>query len=115
MTGVTRLRALRASAIGVETDERLPGSHALAGSDNRLETRALQRDRVDADMQEQLCAMIGSHRHRVRGLRQGGDFAVAGRTQDLVGRIDRNPVPEHACCEHVVIHFIERPGPARER
>ena len=102
-------------AIGVETDERLPGSHAVAGSDNRLETRALKRDCVDADMQEQLCAMIGSHRHCVGRLRQGGDFAVAGRTQNRVGRIDRDPVPEHACCEHFVVHFIERPGPARER
>ncbi len=98
--------------VKVETDECVSGTHAVGRANQRLKAFALQRDGVDADVEQYFRAARSADRHGMRGFRQRADFAVTRRAQDAFGRIDGDPVAQHAACEHLVVHFVERGGPA---
>ena len=112
-----REQALRAprEEIQVEAKERVPGAHLRALPHMSLEPLARERNRVDADVQQDLAAAWRAHRHRVAGGGEHHDFSIARGIQRAGGRIDRQSIAEHACSEHFIGRLIERGAPAGER
>src|SRR5258708_1328185 len=67
------------------------------------------------DVNAAVDALSGADRQGMCGRRQGDDLAGAGCDENSAGRVDGNPVAEHAARKHGVRYFVERAAPAIER
>jgi hypothetical protein len=101
--------------VEVEAQQRLATSHAFAGAHQCFKAFAIERDGIDADMQDDLRAPFAAQGQCMAGARDGEHFGGAGRMQDIAGRFDRQAVAGHPLREHRVRHFFQRHRPAGER
>ncbi|MNC11370.1 hypothetical protein D3C75_590640 [compost metagenome] len=76
---------------------------------------ALQLDRVQAQVQEQFRAVVGTQGHRVTGAGDMHHHARARRMKGIVQRVDGDPVTHGAAGEHRVRDFCEREHRTAER
>ena len=113
MTGVIKLFARRASRSRSNAEQTAsPAVTRCPAPRADSKPSPSERHRVDADVQQDFCAVRGAQRHRMllRGYRD--DDAIARRMQRLPGRIDRDSITEHARREHGIRHFVERRAPS---
>ena len=114
ITGVMRLRALRATLVEIEAQQHIAGAHPVALAHQHLETLAAERHGVDADVHEDFRAAGGT---QCNGVARGGDrnhLAIAGRAQLVADRIDGHALAQHGAREHFIRNFRERSAPSRE-
>ena len=101
--------------IRVEGDQRLAGRHPIALAHARSEALAVQTDRVDADVNQNLDPLVGRDRQRMGGPVHQRD-EPGSRGQYLArGRIDRDPVAHRALREHRVRDALEGHEDSGER
>ena len=74
----------------------------------RRKTSAVQLDRVDADVQQNLRTIGSGQRQCMAGAREMRDHAVARRDELAHQRIYADTVAEHAARKHRVGHVRER-------
>ena len=73
-----RVLARLADLLQVHRPERLAGAHALSGGDGQREGAALELDGVDAQVEEDLQAVVGRDAHGVTGAGDHGDGPADG-------------------------------------
>ncbi|MNV27812.1 hypothetical protein D3C71_1189730 [compost metagenome] len=76
---------------------------------------ALQFDRVESQVQQQFCAVVGAQGHGVAGARDVHHDTGARCVQGVVQGIDGDPVTHGAAGEHRIRDFGEREHRAAER
>ena len=108
-------RRVQRDLILIELDQHVAGMHLRALLDHRRKALAVQLDRIDTDMQQNLRTFSRRQRHRVTGAREMGDGAVARRDQAPLERIDTDAVAEHTARKHRVGHIRQRHDRAGQR
>ncbi|MNL00241.1 hypothetical protein D3C87_1206680 [compost metagenome] len=78
-------------------------------------TLALQLDGIEAQVQQQFGAVVGTQGHGMAGARDVYHDTGAGRVQGVVQGIDGDPVTHGAAGEHRIRDFGEREHRAAER
>ena len=71
------------------------------------ERRALQLDRVDADVEKDLASGVGHQAKRVAGVGDEGDLAVARGVDCALRGLDGSALAHGLACEHGVAHLGE--------
>ncbi len=100
--------------VEIDADQLVAGANRCSRPHARLESPTAQADGIDADVNQEVDALRGADGYGVGGCRQRGDLTGAGREQNSAGRIDGEPVAEHALREYRVGNFVERAQPAIE-
>src|SRR3546814_20777211 len=65
-------------------------------------------DLVEADMDQQLDALGAAQRDGVCGIVQCRDFAIEGRDDGVVERLDRDPVAHHSLGDDGIGNAVDR-------
>jgi hypothetical protein len=73
---------------------------------------ARTRSPVDADVEQQLGAVVGAQCQRMLRRRDREEFAVTWSAELAAGWIDRHAVAEHSACEDRVRDLGQRQHPA---
>ncbi|MNQ77938.1 hypothetical protein D3C85_928320 [compost metagenome] len=107
--------ALLRDLVQVVAQQRLAIGNPCAFLHQHREALALQLDRVQAQVQEQFRAVVGTQGHRVTGAGDMHHHARARRMKGIVQRVDGDPVTHGAAGEHRVRDFGEREHRAAER
>ncbi|MCY1172249.1 hypothetical protein D9M73_123810 [compost metagenome] len=98
--------------IEIEVDQGVARSDSVPGAHMWGEAAPAQPDRVDAEVDQDLRAVIGFDRQRMAGRLHADDAPVARRVQASAGWIDRQPVAQHPPGEHGVGNIVQRSDPA---
>lgn len=100
-------RRLARDEVLIELDQQIARLDLRTLRHFRDESLTIEFDRVDADMQQDLGAFGGLHRHRVAGAGEMRDDAIAGGDEAPVERIDADSVAEHPAREDGVRHVSQ--------
>ena len=101
--------------IEIERDQRRAGPHLVAEFHARVESFALQRHRVDADVHQHLEPSGVRSGHRMAGGGKRHDLAVTAATSTRVGGIDRQAVADHLLREDRIGDALQRPDLSGQR
>ena len=100
----------------------LPGPEGLAAGGASAVLRGLavesatacESNRIDADVNQHFQAVRAANGYGVRARRQGHNLTVARCQDDSVRRVNRETIAEHAPCEDLIRHLVQRRAPASE-
>ncbi|MCY1177370.1 hypothetical protein D9M73_176750 [compost metagenome] len=107
--------ALLRDLVQVVAQQGLAIGDARAFLDQHRKALALQLDRVQAQVQEQFRAVVGTQGHRVTGAGDMHHHARARRMKGIVQRVDGDPVAHGTAGKHRIRDFGEREHRTAER
>ena len=115
ITGVTRLRAVRASWSRSNATSASPAATRWPSATCGAKALAAQRHGVEPDVDQQHRPAVERERDRMAGGMRGDDRARGRRAQQAFDRIDRHAVAQHPFGKHRIGHRVQRRRPAGER
>src|SRR5210317_1949568 len=98
--------------VHVETQQFLPCDDSVARLDVGRESFTSEAYRVDTDVDQNLCAIVGAQVHCMARFGNRDDLRVERSTNDIVRGVDRNAVPEYSTAEDRVRAVVETRAPA---